>query len=131
MDNFEQIWNEALVAGLAAGNANKPTPMIVGQAASIIGNDIIPGTEEVVMDGACSFAWINVKPATSPFCKWWRKKEIEETGRPPYRAYEGGYTVYWVGEFNQSCSRKEAFAEAFAKVLRKYGIKATAYSRLD
>lgn len=128
---FWAIWQEALRAGLAAGNAHKPTPMVVGQARDLLSNDIIPGTESVVEDGLCGFAWVNVRPATSAFCKWWKKNIGEATGRKVDRAYEGGYTVYWVGEYNQSYERKEKFAEAFAEVLKKHGIKAHAFSRLD
>jgi hypothetical protein len=130
-DEYWAMWDEACAAGLAAGKACKPVPMVVGQAVDLFSDKMVPGTESVVEDGVCGFAWVNVRPATSAFCKWWKKNIGEATGREVHRAYEGGYTVLWVGEFNQSMTRKEAYAQAFAEVLRKYGIKASAMSRLD
>jgi hypothetical protein len=46
------------------------------------------------------------------------------------KGYYGGYEI-WVREFGQSVDRKYAFAQAFAQVLGKYGIEASAGSRLD
>ena len=37
----------------------------------------------------------------------------------------------WWQEFGQSVEQKEAYADAYADVLQKYGIKAYAGSRLD
>ena len=128
---FEAIWLEAHEAGRQAGNAHTPTPMVVGRAVDLFSDKIVPGTREVVDEGMCGFAWINVRPATSRFAKWWKKREEQRTGRKVERAYEGGYTVYWVGEYNQSYERKEKFAQAFAEVLQKHGIKAHGFSRLD
>jgi hypothetical protein len=37
----------------------------------------------------------------------------------------------WVHQFDQSITRKEAYAAAYADTLRKHGIEAYAGSRLD
>jgi len=131
-NEFAAIWREAEEAGLQAGQMLAPVPMVVGSPSTPFGSDVDPSKPTYyVEDGVCGFAWINVRPATSAFCKWWKKKIGEETGREVHRAYEGGYTVKWVHEFNQSMQKKYAYAKAFAEVLRKNGIKATAYERLD
>ena len=128
---FWAIWDEAVEAGMRAGVRHVPTPMVVGQAKDLFSNEMVPGTRSVVFDGPCGFAWVNVRPATCTFAKWWKKNIGERGGRKVSRAYEGGYTVMWVGEFNQSYEKKDAYATAFAEVLRKHGIKAQAFSRLD
>ena len=46
------------------------------------------------------------------------------------KAYPTGLH-FWVGLFNQSMTRKEAYASAFAKVLNEAGIQAYADSRMD
>jgi hypothetical protein len=77
-----------------------------------------------VPEGVCGFAWIRVYGNTG-FVKW-AKKEKGATAD-----YPSGTCLYWVTEYNQSIQRKEAFAKAAAQVLKKYGIRATAQSRLD
>jgi hypothetical protein len=75
----------------------------------------------------CGFAWVKVRPATTPFARFLKKEGIVR-----YPSHNGGYDVYdpsgWVG---QSIDVKERGAEAYEKVLRKYGITAYAMSRLD
>jgi hypothetical protein len=44
--------------------------------------------------------------------------------------YGGGYALS-VQDFNQSLTRKEAYAHAFAKVLNDHGITAYTDSRMD
>lgn len=125
---FEKVWDEAHAAGMAAGEAAVPTPMVVSQHASPF-DDNSPVTKAwYVPEGACGFAWVKVYPANSAFAKW-----VVKTGRARGGTeYGGGRTVKWVGEFNQSIARKSAYADAFAKVLReKLGVKAYAGSRLD
>lgn len=114
---FTQWWAEAHEAGLAAGVAARPTPMIVTESSS--------GQQWHVDEGACGFAWIVVTPGNSSFANWARKTQ------PTHKEYTGGLCVRWVGEFNQSYERKVAYASAFAKVLRGYGINASSRSRLD
>lgn len=123
---FESIYAEAHEAGMAAGKGITPTPMIVGTPTTLFSNDIdvnkpiynVPG-------GVCGFAWITVKPGNSAFAKWMNKKSYSRKD-----TYYGGVTV-WVSHFGQSMARKEAYADAFAEVLKKYNIKATSMSRMD
>lgn len=118
--NFQAVYAKAVAAGMAAGNGMTPTPMVV------VGG--VPGEQQkawYVSEGACGFAWVNVRPGTSSFAKWLRKSGY---ARP---AYEGGMQI-WVREFNQSMARKEAYATAMAEVFRnELGINAYAGSRMD
>lgn len=122
--NYEALWQTALDAGNAAAAACTPTPMIVGEAKSLF-TDEIDYSKPVyyVADGACGFAWINFKGNTA-FGRWAKKAGVARKGYPT------GLT-YWVSAFNQSMQKKEAFAYAFAAVLREAGIEAYAGSRLD
>ena len=120
-----RIYKEAYAAGLKAGKEAIPTPMIVGQPTTPLGNDIdFKKQTYFVSEGACGFAWVNISPARGAFVTYLKK--IGEG----HKAYYGGYE-FFVHEFGQSITRKEAFAYAFAKVLRSYGIPASAGSRLD
>lgn len=105
-------------AGLEAGNNAIPTPMVVVNSDT---NQVI----DVVDDGLCGFAWINIKPARGAFVNY-----LKERNWGSYDSYYGGHSI-WVREFNQSITRKEAYAQAFAKVLLDHGITAYAGSRLD
>lgn len=118
--NFEAVYAKAVAAGMAAGQGAAPTPMVVTGG--------VPGETPkswYVSEGACGFAWVNVRPGTSSFAKWLRKSGH---ARP---AYEGGMQI-WVSHFNQSMARKEAYAEAMATVFRtELGVNAYAGSRMD
>ena len=120
------IYSEAHSKGIAAGNACSPTPMVVGQPTTPLGNVIDYSKDTYyVSDGVCGFAWINFKPARGGFVKYLKQNNI---GRKD--SYYGGYTI-WVREFGQSLARKESYARAFADVLTTNGIKAYAMSRMD
>lgn len=120
--NFQEIYNRAHAAGLAAGAAITPQPMTVMEVDL---DDVrIPGTPVYhVAEGLCGFAWVTVKGNTA-FGKWAKKNDL---ARPDYPSG----LAFWVHEFNQSVARKEAYAGAFAKVLRENGIVAYSHSRLD
>ena len=125
-DNPAMIYAEAHSAGMSAGNKCKPTPMIVGQPTTPLGNDIDYEKETwYVGDGVCGFAWVNIKPARGKFVTWMKKNNV---GRKDN--YYGGWTV-WVSGFGQSMARKEDYARAFSKVLNDYGITAYSMSRMD
>lgn len=100
--------------GMRAGREANPVPMIVSGH----------GSSYWVDDGACGFAWVTIRPATSSFARWLMKEGIAR------KAYYGGAEI-WVREFGQGIARKEAYAVAFAKVLADAGINAVAGSRLD
>lgn len=82
---------------------------------------------------ACGFAWVTVYP---------KHKGNTKLGREERRALEAaGLRVDWTGKayemwnpsnhMAQNIDTKEAGARAAAEVLRTYGIKAYANSRLD
>lgn len=125
---------EAYRAGMIAGNKCVPTPMVVEQranmAASLFGdnddrtNPVV--YREVVMGGVCGFAWVKIGPGNSSFALYLTKKGY---GR---KSYTGGVQV-WVKEFGQSMQAKEAFAQAYAEVIRQAepSLKVYAQSRMD
>ena len=122
--NFEKLHYAAHTAGLAAGRAATTAPMIVGTAASIVGNAIdYSQPTYVVPDGVCGFAWVSMKGNTS-YARWARVNGIGRKG------YPGGMQIP-VREFGQSMQRKEAYAAAYANVLRATGIDCYADSRMD
>jgi len=126
MKTPQEIYSEAHSAGLAAGHGCTPTPMVVGQPTTPLGNDIDYEKDTYyVADGVCGFAWVNIKPARGKFVKFLKDNDI---GRKD--CYYGGYTV-WVSEFGQSMSRKENYARAFTSVLRENGLTAYNMSRMD
>jgi len=114
--DFRLIYEEADRAGVAAVAAMTPTPMIVVDS---------KGKEYFVGDGVCGFAWVNIKPARGGFVAYLKSQGI---GR--HDSYEGGWTM-WVHEYGQSMERKQAYAAAFAQVLRGHGINAYAQARMD
>ena len=112
-----QLLEDAHTAGIKAGEEIIPTPMVVtNEDLSFV---------DVVNDGLCGFAWINIKPARGSFVNYLKTFEVGSVN-----TYSGGYEI-WVSHFGQSVTRKEAYAKAFAKVLRDYGINAIYGSRLD
>lgn len=113
---FPEIVAKAHAAGMEAGKGSKPVPMIVTDTRS-------GHVYEPVMDGVCGFAWVSFAGNTE-FGRWAKKSKIAS------KNYPKGLMV-WVGEFNQSMTRKEAYAHAYANVLRAFGIEAYAQSRMD
>jgi hypothetical protein len=82
---------------------------------------------------ACGFAWVTIYPEHKGNTRAGReeRKTLEEMGfRKDWtgRAYEFWNPSKWPG---QNVDVKEAGARAAAEVLRKYGFKAYAGSRLD
>jgi len=119
-DWFASIHKVAHSAGLEAGMNALPEPMTVTEA-DLMGNPI--GRSWTVSEGACGFAWVTFAGNT-PWGRWAKAQGIASKGYPK------GLQI-WVSEFNQSVDRKEAYAQAYAKVLREHGIEAYAQSRLD
>ncbi len=65
-----------------------------------------------------------MKPGNSWFARFLKAAGLAR------KAVYGGVSV-WVSAYNQSMERKEAYAHAFANVLRSVGIDAYAESRMD
>lgn len=129
---FHRVFVAAHSAGVRAAEAHEPTPMVVYEPrdvmASLMGND--KGIEDArkvyapIESGVCGFAWITIRPGTSSAARY----AVKEHGFR--KAYYGGVEK-WVSGFGQSMERKEAYARAYADVLREAGIGASAGSRMD
>lgn len=120
-----QLFDLADLAGRDAAEAAVPTPMIVVQRANPLDdNSPIVKQYEPVMGGVCGFAWVVVRPGTSAFARWIK------ANKGARKHYYGGMEL-WVSRYGQSMERKEAYAQAFAKVLRDHGVDAYAGSRMD
>jgi hypothetical protein len=134
---FARIFAEAEAAGVAAGKGVTPEPMIVGSPRNMMGSlrggdgGGLDPTQPIyhVPEGPAGFASVVVTPGNSAFARWMRKAKGTK------RHYYGG-EEFWVShgagyDYNQSMTRKESHAHAMAAVLRKYGIKARTWSRMD
>lgn len=125
MTNHEALFQEASLAGLLAGSAHKPTPMVVQQRESAY-DDASPVVQSWhVPEGPCGFAWVSVSPGTSSFARWLKKQGHARTD-----SYYGGVRIS-ISEYGQSYERKVAHAEAMALVFKKHGVSAYAMSNLD
>jgi len=117
--DYAEIWAEAWTAGIMAGLACRPTPMVVEYHKSKTLYVV-----EIVDDGACGFAWIKIRPANAKLARWLKAQKLG------HKAYNGGWDVS-VHDFGQSLERKASAARATAAVLVKHGIDATSYNRMD
>ena len=131
MENVEfgKIFAEAQKAAEEAFVASKPVPMAVQSSGLNEGFDWNK-PYEVVSDGVCGFAWVDVYVDG-------RSKVAKEMKKFGLRSdYCGGYN-FWASDVapsarsSQSMQRKEAACAAFAKVLRDYGFSAYMGSRMD
>lgn len=113
--DFHDLFRQAELAGIAAGQAVSPTPMLIN------GYDPIEG-------GVCGFAWVNFKMKSGLARKLGRFLWENNLGRKD--EYYGGLTI-WISDHGQSMTRKEAHASALAKVLQEAGIEAYSASRMD
>lgn len=111
--DFEKIYEQAVQAGLEAVKKCHVTPMYLTDGVQTY----------VIEEGLCGFASIHFMGNTK-FGRWAKAKGIASKGYP-----KGLYI--WVGDFGQSYTRKKAYAQAFAEVLRENGIDAWSESRLD
>jgi hypothetical protein len=127
--DYENIWAQAQDAGYKAVRDLEASagivPIIVGEPTTPFGSDIdYSKPTYVINDGVCGFAQIRFAGNTA-FGRWAKAKELASKD-----SYYGGLYV-WVGEFNQSFQRKDAYARAFAQSLKENGIDAYSTSRLD
>ena len=121
----EKLLERAHLMGMDAGRASTPTPMIVGSPSTPFGSDIDYSKKTYFVEGgACGFAGVVIKPARGKFVSYLKSIGIGN------KHYYGGYYVS-VREFGQSLARKEAYAEAYAKVLSEVGMRCYVDSRMD
>lgn len=107
-EEWQELWDEALVAGDQAARRCVPTPMVVeSRTAGEVKQYYVPM-------GVCGFANIRFKGNTS-FGRWAKKTERAT------KSYSGGLiTSVHVG--GQSYEIKKAYAQAFAARLREGGV---------
>jgi len=122
--DYAAIHREAHSAGMAAGKAAIPTPMTVYEADGLSNRPKPGGKSWYVSEGVCGFAWVTIPDGRSSFARWAAKQKLGHKGYPK------GFDL-WVHQFGQSMTRKEAYARAYAKVLRDNGIDAYPRSRMD
>lgn len=121
----EKLLEKAHLMGMDAGRRVGVTPMVVGTPTELFGNEIDWDKSTYhVSDGVCGFAGVVIKPARGKFVSY-----LKSLGMG-YKHYYGGWYVS-VREFGQSMTRKEAYAEAFAKVLTEEGMSCYVDSRMD
>ena len=127
--SYNDLLDKAVTAGLEAGRAALPTPMVVTQHANPL-DDSSPAEQSwYVGEGACGFADVNFSMKSGlgrKFGQWLIKNDYARKD-----SYRGGVTI-WISDHGQSVERKSAHASAMAKVLQEAGI-ADAYSssRMD
>ena len=125
--NYQAIHNECHEAGMIAGANVRTTPMLVGEATSVLSREIdYTKPTYVVDDGPCGFAWVTIYPGNSRLANQYKKLGL---ARPAY----GGGVQTWVSEFGQSADRKYAYAQAYAAKLQELTGETRIYagSRLD
>jgi len=121
----EKVLERAHLMGMDAGRRVGVTPMIVGTPTELMGSEIDYSKKTYFVEGGvCGFAGVVIKPARGKFVSY--LKSIDKG----YNRYGGGYYVP-VREFGQSLTRKEAYAKAFADVLKEVGMKVFVDSRMD
>ena len=121
----EKLLEKAHLMGMDAGRRVGVTPMIVGTPTETFGSEIDHSKPTYFVEGGvCGFAGVVIKPARGKFVSYLKRLD------KGYKHYYGGYYVP-VREFGQSLTRKEAYAEAFAKVLSEEGMRCYVDSRMD
>lgn len=121
---YSEQFEKAYELGLIAGNCHKPRAMAIVEADFITGKPLEGSPVYIEPEGACGFAWVNVKGANKGFGHWLIKKGLARKG------YYGGAEI-WISAHGQSFERKTRHAEVMAEILRGYGIDCYASGRLD
>jgi len=118
--DFEALVRKAMQAGSEALQMATPTPVLVVEHRNPLDDNSPVVQSWPVTEGACGFAWIKIGPATTKFSRW-LMKNADHLGLRVGNAYYGGLQISVRGG-GQSIERKEAYAQAFADVL-KAGLK--------
>jgi len=121
----EKLLERAHLMGMDAGRSVGVTPMVVGTPTTLFGSEIDYSKKTYFVEGGvCGFAGVVIKPARGKFVSYLKSIGIGN------KHYYGGYYVS-VHEFGQSLTRKEAYADAYAKVLGEAGMSCYVDSRMD
>lgn len=124
MTTEQTIYEQAHAAGCQAVERVTVNPMIVQERANPLDDQSAITRSYLVNDGVCGFASVLIRPANSKFAKYLVSLNLAR------KSYLGGVAMS-VHYFNQSLTKKEAYGEAFAKVLASNGICAYCESRMD
>lgn len=151
MIDYPKVLRQARQAGLDAAEAKTQELEAGGPKYAVVENapgDVFhnPAKESRVvgtMTSLCGFAWIKFpcKGAGAGLWRWIKANGVMRDGlnNTSYKVdgqsysrdtYAGGIMA-WVGEGGQAVDVKQAYANAFAKVLREAGVDAYAHYRLD
>lgn len=129
---FGSICEEADAAGIEAVKNATIVPMIVGQETALFSGKLDYSKPTYhVEDGVCGFAWVNVYPANKGNTKLGKEERRVLEAHGFRKDVYGKAYMLWISAFDQSMQKKEAYAAAFAKVLRAHGISAYSQSRMD
>lgn len=135
--DYAAILEEASAAGKKAAAEAIPQPMVVYEADGLTDRPKPGGNAWFVSEGPCGFAWVDGVSGNSAFGRWLKKNRFDMThaestahGGRWDKGYPTGYQL-WVWEGGQSMARKQAYARAYADVLRSYGLKVYTGSRMD
>ena len=121
----EKVLERAHLMGMDAGRRVGVNPMVVGTPTELMGNEIDYSKKTYVVEGGvCGFAGVVIKPARGKFVSY-----LKSIGMGNKHYYGGWYVS--VREFGQSLARKEAYADAFADVLKEVGMRVYVDSRMD
>lgn len=121
----EKLLERAHLMGMDAGRRVGVNPMVVGTPTELMGNEIDYSKKTYVVEsGVCGFAGVVIKPARGKFVSY-----LKSIGKGNKHYYGGWYVS--VREFGQSLTRKEAYADAFADVLKEVGMRVYVDSRMD
>jgi hypothetical protein len=136
VNKYLELFKNAEKAGMEALKECVPTPMMVVEHESPFDDNSPVKNAWHVPQGACGFAWVNIKYRGEGAKLINAMKKAKLAGGINSWAslrkddYYGGYT-YWVSAGNQSIELKEAFAYAMVRVLEEAGVSCYASSRLD
>lgn len=118
-DKWKYIYSVANSVGLDAYNNCVPTPFVVKGYAPF-------------MDGLCGFSWVRIFDARTCFVKWLKSNNIGSKG------FKTGWfiTVNYDDTNNsqssfQSFEPKKAYAESFARILKKNNINCEVINNID
>lgn len=125
-DEYQALLTTAYRAGTVAGQNAVPKPMTIIEADPITGKPKLGARADKIMEGACGFAWVNIKPGNSSFARWLVKNNYAS------KSYYGGVDI-WISDHNQSYERKLAHAREMARLIGDTlpKVKACASGRLD
>ncbi len=99
---WQEIYTVAKQAARKAMEECVPKPLVVGG--------------QVCMEGGCGGAFVVIEDGRTAFARWLRKKRLGE------RHYQHGYLIS-AEQIGQSAESAKAYADAFARVLCRNGIR--------